>query len=68
MGKKAVGGKRLGIHRETLRALGGAALGRVRGGALTTDWVDDTTGATNPKSTAWTGRYDVANAAICTSR
>jgi len=68
MGKKAVDGKRLGIHRETLRALGGPALGRVRGGARTLDGLDDTTGATQPKSTAWTGRYDYANGAICTNR
>jgi hypothetical protein len=63
MGKRTVEGKRLRIHRETLRALGSAALGGVQGGVLITEWINNTSADTNPKSTAWTGRD---GAAICT--
>lgn len=60
-------GKRLRLHRETLRVLGANSLARVGGGTvIDTSLIE--TGAcmdeTQPKTNAWTGRHEAAAACI----
>ena len=60
---------RLGLHRETLRALGGRELARVAGGTevFTTDAVDgrDPRNDAAPRTNAWTAESGGLAEAVC---